>query len=254
MRLIALVFVVLVASVSHAQPIKEAPAKQDAAAGHFRLGVDFYRAGDYPAARVEFEAAYGLSQAPDLLHNLSLTAEQQGRYAEAIDYEERWLAAAREALSPEEVDQARGRLLRLRERQATPATRAEPPSTPSKAPSPAKAGWRPPAGAIGLLAAGGAVLVGGIACGAAALDTSAQLHSGQAFTLREIEALNGRGQALNGAAIGLDTVGGVAIVGGALWLVLDWKRSRDRVGMGLKQPTLGRALDAETLGMIADGK
>ena len=248
MRLIALVLllVVLVGSMSaaHAQAIKEAPAKQDAAAGHFRLGVDFYRAGDYPAARVEFEAAYELTQAPDLLHNLSLTAEKQGRYAEAIDYEERWLAAARDALSAEEVDQARGRLLRLRERQAAPNTRPEPPRTPSKAPSPAKAGWRPPAGAIGLLAAGGAALISGIACGATALDTSAQLHSGQAFTLREIDELNGRGQALNGAAIGLDAVGGVAVAGGALWLVLDWKRSRDRAADGVRAKAGGPAVAA----------
>ena len=51
-----------------AQTLKEAPAmlnKQDAAAQHFQLGVEFYRAGDYAAARVEFEAAFGLSQLPD---------------------------------------------------------------------------------------------------------------------------------------------------------------------------------------------
>ena len=36
-----------------------------AAAQHFQLGVEFYRAGDYAAARVEFEAAFGLSQLPD---------------------------------------------------------------------------------------------------------------------------------------------------------------------------------------------
>ena len=43
--------------------------------------------------------------------------------------------------------------------------------------------------------------------------------------------MNTRGNALNGAAIALDTVGGFALAGGALWLVLDWKRSRDR-GLG----------------------
>ena len=71
-----------------AQTLKEAPAvlnKQDAAAQHFQLGVEFYRAGDYAAARVEFEAALGLSQLPDLLQNLSLTAEKQGQLREAIE-------------------------------------------------------------------------------------------------------------------------------------------------------------------------
>ena len=96
----------------------------------------------------------------------------------------------------------------------------------------------PPGGpstpALALTLSGAAALVSGIACGAAALDTSAQLHSGQAFTLREIDTMNTRGNALNGAAIALDAVGGVALAGGALWLVLDWKRSRDRGAEGLR--------------------
>lgn len=59
-----------------------------------------------------------------------------------------------------------------------------------------------------LTLSGAAVLVSAIACGEAALDTSAQPHSGEAFTLREIDAMNIRGNALNAAAIALDTVGG----------------------------------------------
>ena len=104
-----------------AQTLKEAPAvvnKQGAAAQHFQLGVEFYRAGDYAAARVEFDAAYGLSGLPDLLHNLSLTAEKQGQIAAAIDYEGRFLAAKRGELTTAETDEARGRLLRLREAHA----------------------------------------------------------------------------------------------------------------------------------------
>lgn len=104
-----------------AQTLKEAPAalsKQDAAAQHFQLGVEFYRAGDYAAARVEFDAAYGLSGLPDLLHNLSLTAESQRQIAAAIDYEERFLVAKRGELTTAETDEARGRLLRLREAHA----------------------------------------------------------------------------------------------------------------------------------------
>ena len=64
--------------------------------------------------------------------------------------------------------------------------------------------------------------------------TAVGATSGQAFPLREIDAMNTRGNALNGAAIALDTVGGVALAGGALWLVLDWKRSRDRGVEGLR--------------------
>jgi len=46
--------------------------------------------------------------------------------------------------------------------------------------------------------------------------------------------MNTGGSALSGAAIALDTAGGVALVGGALWLVLNWKRSRKRAAEGLR--------------------
>lgn len=39
---------------------------------------------------------------------------------------------------------------------------------------------------------GGVALVAGIACGSSALATNAQLHSGQAFTLGEIELMSRR--------------------------------------------------------------
>ena len=64
-----------------AQSLCEAPtaaSKQHVAAQHFPLGLKFYRAGDYAAARVEFEAALGRSGEADLLHNLSWTVEKQG--------------------------------------------------------------------------------------------------------------------------------------------------------------------------------
>jgi len=225
------------------QPLREAPAaaaKEDAAMQHFQLGLQFYRAGDYAAALVEFEAAYGLSQHADLLHNLSWAAEKLGRIPAAIDYEERFLALKRGDLSLQELDLARGRLVRLRELQSgtpPPAAPALSPAPQPQAPpaeAPARAPWRPSTPALALTLSGAAALVAGIACGAAALDSSAQLHSGQAFTLREIDAMNTRGNALNGAAIALDTVGGVALAGGALWLVLDWKRSRDRGAEGVR--------------------
>lgn len=108
------------ARTADAQTLREAPtaaSKQDVAAQHFQLGLKFYRAGDYAAARVEFEAALGLSGEADLLHNLSWTAEKQGQIAAAIDYEERFLAVKSSELTTAELDQARGRLVRLRELQ-----------------------------------------------------------------------------------------------------------------------------------------
>jgi len=234
--------VAVAAGPAAAQTLKEAPAalsKQDAAAQHFQLGVEFYRAGDYAAARVEFDAAYGLSGLPDLLHNLSLTAEKQGQIAPAIDYEERFLVAKRGELTTAETDEARGRLLRLREALA----HGSPPAVlaPAAAPrataaggAPGGRGWRPPAGALALLVGGGASLVAGLACGGAALATGAELASGQAFTLREIDAMTRRGEALNTSAIGLDIAGGVALTAGAAWTIAAWLRH----GRGEQAPRL----------------
>ena len=242
-----------------AQTLKEAPAvlnKQDAAAQHFQLGVEFYRAGDYAAARVEFDAAYGLSQLPDLLHNLSLTAEKQGQVREAIEYEERFLASKRGELTTAEIDEARGRLLRLREQQShgpqtvltVPAVPAVASPGPARGVEPTARGWRPPSGALALLVGGGAAVVAGLACGGAALATGSQLGSGQAFTLREIDALTTRGNALNASAIALDIAGGVGLTAGATWTIADWlKRGRaDRrlalaPGWSTQRAGLGRA-------------
>lgn len=73
-----------------------------------------------------------------------------------------------------------------------------------------------------MLTGGGAALVAGIACGGAALATGAQLSCGQSFTLREIDALTGRGNALTASAIALDIVGGLALTAGATWTLADW--------------------------------
>ena len=221
-----------------------------AAAQHFQLGVEFYRAGDYAAARVEVEAAFGLSQLPDLLHNLSLTAEMQGRTREAIEYEERFLATKRGELTTAEIDEARGRLLRLRERQSGTQTAPTAQAVPARSVEAGAPGWRPPAGALALLAGGGAALVAGIACGGVALATGAQLSSGQAFTLREIDALTSRGNALNASAIALDVVGGVALTAGAAWTIADWLkrgRSERRATLAPLRPTdrAGQAFASE---------
>ena len=220
-----------------AQALREAPtaaSKQDIAAQHFQLGLKFYRAGDYAAARVEFEAALGLSGEADLLHNLSWTAEKQGQIAAAIDYEERFLAVKTSELTTAELDQARGRLLRLRELQtrgpqSAPSDSGVPASAPvttARSVERAARGWRPPPGALALLVGRGAALLAGIGCGGTALATNGQLHSGQAFTLREIELMSSRGEVLNAAAIGLDIVGGVALTAGAVWTIADWSRHR----------------------------
>ena len=53
------------------------------AAAHFELGAQAYAAKQWDAARAEFQVCFELSKRTDLLHNLSLVAEKQGRIADA---------------------------------------------------------------------------------------------------------------------------------------------------------------------------
>lgn len=172
--------VLSVAAPAGTQTIKKAPTtadmEADSAIQHFRLGVEFYRLGNFDAAQ-------------------------------AIDFEERFLAGKRVELTADETDQARGRLLRLRDIQS------------SKAPHPV-VGTRARDSPHG--AASAASARGGIAharCGdradgrrrrgaghwhrlrmvdcTGALSAGVRLASGQTFTLREIDDLKAHGESLN---------------------------------------------------------
>lgn len=190
----------------------------DLAAKHFDDGVRLYREGRYELARVEFEAAYAVSRAPDLLHNLSMVAERQGKLGEAIDLEQRFYDAKRAELTEREADETQGRLVRLRgmlKGGASPAT-ATPPMT-----QPVRQVRRtsPPGGALALIGGGAGVLLGGIGCGIGALVTAKTINDGGTYYASDYQALVERGQGLNSAAIALDVVGGVALAAGTIWAI-----------------------------------
>lgn len=205
---------------------------------HFDDGIDLYRHGRFDLAFVEFEATYAITHEPDLLHNLSQTAEKLGRFADALQFEERFLAAKRADLTQSELDQTAGRIARLRERltvNVKPATDA-----PTRHPV--------PAGSIGLLVGGGLLLIGGIGTGAAALSTQKTLQNGGEFFTGDYQALVDRGNALNSATIALDVIGGVALAAGAVWAIVDRVRVRRSVNAtaAARQGTAG-----ESIGLFA---
>lgn len=209
------------------QPAPEgSPQNIALASQHFDTAIDLYRHGKYPEARIEFEASYALSKAPDLLHNLSQTMEKLGQLDESIQFEERFLAAKRADLTQSEIDLSEGRLARLR---ATLAARATVPAPTTEKPA------RVPAGAIGLLSGGASLLVGGIGCGAAALSDRDRLYAG--VFADERAAIEERGPKLSNAAIGLYVVGGLAAVGGATWAIMHRMRVLRPSVTRLEQPT-----------------
>lgn len=211
------------------EPSVPAPQMSAVAQRHFDDAVAFYQAGNYDAAQIEFKAAYDLSRLPDLLHNLGLVAERQGRYAEAIALEERCLVEKGSSVTVPEQDEARGRIARLREllaQQAQPAGRASGTTKQPSAGSPPGDTRRRPRAAVALLGVGSGLLLAGIACGAGALATQAQASGSGPFFVDEYDGLLNRGRALEKSAISLSVVGGVVAASGAGWLI--WQRTRSR--------------------------
>jgi hypothetical protein len=104
-----------------AQPSEATLARQ-----HFEAGTHAFEDGDYPLAIQEFQAAYDLTEHPDLLFNIYSAAERAGRLEEA----ERALAMYLELGRPGRQRRAlTNRLARLRRRLAE-IQAAQPPPPP----------------------------------------------------------------------------------------------------------------------------
>lgn len=186
---------------------------------HFENGIRLFENGLFEAARVEFEASYKHSGEPDLLWNLSVTAERLGKYGDALDFALRFQEAKRLKLTTAESDETQKRINRLRELAAIPAKRVQ----------------RNRAIAISLITLGGLAIVGAVGCGVGALAVKQKLESGSFFQA-EYNAIVSTGQALNGATIALGVVGALSVGGGVALLVLggqSQKRLARVDGMGL---------------------
>lgn len=225
MRSIVVAALLLLGTAAHAQ--KSDRDRMDAAGRqHAELGMRFYGEGRYEAARIEFLAAYELTSHADLLHNLSLVAERQENWTDAIKYEEQFLEAPRAAdqvpLSQREQDEAQGRLARLR-RNLKPA--AQPDASPRPIMAPRADRHAVPRGAIGLMAGGGVVLAIGLGCGAGALAARSALADPGGVFADEYDPIVSRGRALDRTGIALDVVGGLSVAIGAGWAI--WARARN---------------------------
>lgn len=168
---------------------------------------------------IEFEASFALTGEPELLHNISLAAERQGKLSDAIDFEERFLAAKPPGMTQRDSDEARGRLVRLREQLLRAASVPPLAAAHERVAAPATERRRVSPGAIGLLAIGGAAVAVGVGCGAGAWAT-ARTSDSMPLTISDVNALTARGQALDRASIALDVVGAAALVAGTAWALI----------------------------------
>ncbi len=237
-RAYCLVIVLLLPAFAEAQPDLsplQRPSRPmiEAAQQHYLTGTRFFEQGQWDASLVEFTASFQLSGERDLLFNISWTHEKAGRTREALEYAERYLVACR-GTDDEERAAKRVAFLKAKYGQSASGTASTVQSAPvpvvtqttQNAASAATAvpssegKAKPPAVAIGLLAGGGALALGGIGCLAGAWSTSQQANSAD-LTFAQGSGLIDRGHALNTTGIALTVTGGALVVGGAVtWAVL----------------------------------
>lgn len=131
---------------------------------HVARGRELYDRGDFAHARDELLAAYQLEPRPELLFALGQVELNLGRFAQAIDYYQRFIAtnpaADQIALAQQAIGAARARLA---EQPAAPPPPPPRPAAPPRPPPPPQPRWDN--ADTGLVALGGAIMAlgGGLA-------------------------------------------------------------------------------------------
>lgn len=215
--LVALCSVAGLLTVSGARPaaaesrsLEVSPEAMQAARRHYASGNAAYQRGEYDLARREFEQAYSQLPLPEFLQSLSQAAEKQGKLDDAIRYAEAYVSG-----NPDggEVGAMTTRLNELRARKQ--AALVVPAAAPKASAAPSLV---PP---LALAGSGLALLIVGGGLGLKVLSNAGVLtdpqNSGKPFTT-ELMQIQEESKRLNIAAITLDVIGGVVLVGGAGWL------------------------------------
>jgi tetratricopeptide (TPR) repeat protein len=204
MRLACVLAVVLSCSVARADQEAAVALLTAAAQDHYKQGEKLYKAEQYPAARIEFQAGYDLSKNPVFLWNLAKASGKMGDRQAALDYVQRYrvtLAAPDpevDAFAKELIDQA----------EAPKAPVPQKPTVKKRSPVP----WV-------LLGVGAALLIADIGVGGAGYQLS-QSNEGAMLTMAELADLNARGDRLNTAGWSLLGVGLGTAAAGGIWLAI----------------------------------
>lgn len=211
MRFACVLAVVLACSVARAAPNDAAARLTAAAKDHYERADQFYKAEQYEAARIEFQAGYDLSKNPVFLWNLAKASEKMGQRQVALDFAQRFRATLTEP--DQEVDDFIKSL----------SGPAEPGKPSPVAHMPPAAGQsvnkkRSPAPWI-LLGIGAALLIADIGVAAAGYQLS-QSNEGAMLTRAELDDLNARGGSLNAAGYSLLGLGLGSAAAGGIWLAV----------------------------------
>ncbi|MCU1282083.1 MAG: hypothetical protein JWM53_5629, partial [bacterium] len=204
-------------------------------------GLELYKRGEYQAAIDRFKQAYLVAPAPLLLYDVAQAYRLAGDCAAARRYYVEYQAADADGARRAGVD---GRIADM-ERCAraavevapvvapTPAVEPRPNAAPAAAvvvtpsPSPSPQHHRLRIAALGVGAAGLALVATGVYFSVRAADDSSQvgrLYAGGGSWSDHYQSLQGDGRAATSASIALYTVGGAALATGALLWTLDRRR------------------------------
>lgn len=218
---LACLLLILMPLVARAEVNAQARA---AAEAHDKQAAKFYEAGQWELARIEFEAAFKLTNEPDVLYNVAMCWEREGDVRQVIATLERYCQ-----MKPDDKAAAQ-KLAKLRESVAAAQlpSAATPPSAtpkPQTVPEPKSGEGKSPVlstkrkVAIAFLAGGGAFLVGALGAGIAAELDRQSLQSGD-LTYRDAQTTASRASTERAVAISFGVVGGALAVGGIPLLLI----------------------------------
>lgn len=234
------------------------PATERARA-HVKAAIAYYDDGKYEDAAREMSVAYGIRPLADLQYNLAQCYERLGRYDEAAQAYEKYLAGRPDASDRKQVQ---ARMAGLRERAKAQAEgQAAPPAPVEKVvlktvvvykeiPPPPGRVARGAAYGLWALAAGG--LASGIAFAVLAKDASDEVtrsaNPERPGPFPEVTQANGETYAVvSGVSFG---IGAAALAGGLALYLVGNKIDREHK----KQYTLAPALSPSGGGLLATGR
>ena len=203
---------IMLASSNGIAVAEKANATTDAASAHYETGNKFFLDGEFEKARIEFEAAYKLTNEPDLLFNIAICYEREGAVRSALTALETY-AAKRPA-----DEKAQAKIKRMREELGIvkPPSTGDPANTPSRRFTPRRIAG------IALVSLGAAALIATIGLGASTERDRRALESGT-LTFTEATAAADRAAGTRGGAIGLGVVFALSVGAGVPLLVLPQK-------------------------------
>jgi tetratricopeptide (TPR) repeat protein len=177
-------------------------------------GAKSYRAGDYEAAIEAFKKGYAIEPVPNLLYNIAKSYEKQAKYADAVDYYQKFVVApevdsnARQA-ALERIESLR-EVAELKRRQQAQEGAGQ---GNAVATGPAQAEEPTNTAALWTFGGGVALLGAGLAMGYLASSEADNVKEGETFSQRQEAQENGQTYALvaDGLFVAAAAVAGIGV-------------------------------------------